>query len=296
MGVLQSTCVKCSFFDPSVIECYKSYISDCKPEKEPFRNKIKKLQNEIQECRDKEQSMNLFLDLMKIFARTPCCGDDFFLEKGKCMAIECRCGSYFCGWCRSLPNEIGCRSKLQAHVCNCVKNPNDRIVMRETGEDGLVRRVPDPHFKRYPNAKNPTQYELQRKIKTWNSFLNHLGVTTIREWIDSNKARILEAIDGGMSDSKSEKVIFLDGGKLKLEIMNEIPDEDIIMRRIPFGPQGIVEFSIRRGNAPVHITDDMLMHFVINATIGVNVGGINAEAVEEFQNVVARLREERRGR
>lgn len=275
-----------------MVRRYKPFLKTISPtlKREPFRNQIVKLIQTIKECEDIERKMGLIVDLMKIFGKTPCCGQDFQLEKGQCMAIQCVCESYFCGWCRQLPCEIGPKSALQAHVCNCDYNPSERIVMREVGEDGVVRRVRDPHFKRFPNSKNPKQFEIQRKVKKWNGFIRKLDLTSIIGWIDKHRDEVLEAIDGGLCDAEFEKLVFHDTGLIQLNVLK--PDEDVITRRVPLGPNGGIEFVIRGGGLPANFPDNMLLGFAITSAI--QSVGINAEAVEEFQRVIAGLRAEMR--
>lgn len=251
---------------------------------------MSRLLQAIKDCEDPEQKMGLILDLMKIYGKTPCCGQDFRLEKGQCMAIQCVCESYFCGWCRQLPNEIGPKSVLQAHVCNCNYNPSERIVMREVGEDGRVRRVQDPHFKRFPISKNPKHFEIQRKVKKWNSYIRLLDLTSIIGWIDKHKADVLKIIDGGMCDAEFEKLVFLDSGLIQLNVLKS--DEERVTRRIPLGPNAGIEFVIRGGALPANFPDSMLLGFAI--TSAVQSVGIDAEAVEEFHRVIAGLRAEMR--
>lgn len=244
----------------------------------------------MKSCEDPIKRMDLCLDLINIYGKTPCCGQDFRVQQGLCMAIECACGSFFCGWCRKLPSEIGDKSRLQAHVCNCEKNPNERIMMREN-VDGVIRLVQNPHFKRYPAAKNPTQFEIERKIKLWNRVVSKCDMAAIIEWISVNTDRIVKTIDGGLCDAEFEKVLLMETGMAKLDIVR--PNQ--LVRRMPFGP-GALEVRIVRGDGR-EVTDDVMIGLALNAIIANIPGGdINHEAVDEFQRVIAAFREETRDR
>jgi hypothetical protein len=164
--------------------------------------------------------------------------------------------------------------------------------MREVGEDGVVRRVQDPHFKRFPISKNPKQFEIQRKVNKWNAYIRVLDLNTIIGWIDKNKTEILNAIDGGLCDAEFEKLVLLDSGTIQLDIVKKTGIQ-VTSRRVPLGPNGGLEFIIQGAeNLPSFISDETLLTFAVTSVI--HSAGIDPEAVEEFQRVITRLREEMR--
>jgi hypothetical protein len=146
-------------------------------------------------------------------------------------------------------------------------------MMREN-VDGVIRLVQNPHFKRYPAAKNPTRFEVERKIKLWNRVITKCDMVAIIEWFSLNTGRIVETIDGGLCDAEFEKVSLMETGMAKLDITRPV-------RHMTFGP-GALE-----------VRDDMMVGLALNAIIA---GDINHEAVNEFQRVLATIQEETRGR